>query len=133
MHILNSNQSFYKEVANACDLCLKPWRHSVIDDSPESTLLIDKRNIDVTLRVECRCKDGKRFPENDLEIEIFKSGEDLSITLSWLFFPERAILWHGTHSVWMNSETGKRSPSPEGGSSLEALARRLKSCLVFEE
>ncbi len=128
-------EDFIIEVAKACDICLKPWRHFVFDDSNsvESSFLSNEKIIDFSLRVECRSQDGQRVPENDLEVEIYRSGGDLSITLSWLSFPDRPILWHGKHSIWMNSSNGLRSQVPNGGSSLEALARRLRSSFLYEE
>ncbi len=135
MLTFDSTQDFISEVAKACDLCLKPWRHSVfnISDPIEESLILEKRIIDLTLRVECRSKDGIRFPEYDLEVEIYRSGVDLSITLSWLSFPDRPILWQGKHSVWMDSSSGLRSSTPDGGSSLEALGRKLRSTFLYED
>ena len=124
---------YLSEVAKACDLCLKPWRHSVINDSINHTFPLDDKSIDLTLRVECRDKDGKRLKENDFEIEIFRSGADLSITLSWSFFLDRPILWHGKHSVWMDSKTGRQSTSPTEASNMESLARRLRSSFLSDE
>ncbi|AAP99890.1 MULTISPECIES: hypothetical protein [Prochlorococcus] len=132
MHILDSDNDLITEIAKACDLCMKPWRHSVVDNSPKSTPSSEDDFLDMTLRVECRDEDGERLPENDLELEIFKSGDDLSITLAWLSFPDRQILWHGKHSIWMDSESGKRSTMPNGGSCLEALARRIRALFDFE-
>ena len=121
------------EVAKACDHCLKPWRHSVIDSSTLSTFESSDGTIDLILKVECRCEKGHRYPEKDLEVEIYKSGLDLSITLSWLSSPDRPILWHGRHSIWMDPRNGKRSKTPDGGLSLEALARRLRSIFIDEQ
>ncbi|KGG15164.1 hypothetical protein EV06_1031 [Prochlorococcus sp. MIT 0602] len=120
------------EIAQACDYCLKPWRHSVIDISCDSIYKTTPEAMDLTLRVESRSVEGQRYPEHDLEVEIFKSGNDLSITLSWAAFPDKPILWHGKHSIWMDSISGMRSHAPDGGSSLEALARRLRSSLLIE-
>ncbi len=133
MHIPDSSNDFLIEVAKSCDYCLKPWRYSVIDNSicPENSS--ESTNIDLTLKVECRDQEGRRIPEHDLEVEVYRSGDDLSITLSWLSFPEQPILWHGKHSVWMDSSTGKRCQIPEGGASLEALARRLRTSFLIEE
>ncbi len=137
MLTFDSNKEYFiTEVAKACDLCLKPWRHSVFDNSPHVDLnsSSEKKIIDFTFRVESRSEDGQRFPDNDLEVEIFRSGVDLSITLSWASLPERPILWHGKHSIWMDASSGERcSQVPEGGSSLEALARRLRSSFFYGE
>ena len=133
MHILESTNDILMEVAKACDHCLKPWRYSIIDDSAFSLSDSSDELIDLTLKVECRGDNGERYPRNDLELEIFKSGSDLSITLSWPFYPNRPILWHGRHSIWMDPINGKRSSTPTEGSSLEALARRLRSLFLNEE
>ena len=121
------------EIVKACDHCLKPWRYSIIDDSAFSLSDSSDELIDLTLKVECRGDNGERYPRNDLELEIYKSGSDLSITLSWPFYPNRPILWHGRHSIWMEPINGKRSSTPSEGSSLEALARRLRSIFLTEE
>ena len=135
MLTFDSSKDFITEVAKSCDICLKPWHHFVFDISApiDSNLSSSSQIIDLTLRVECRSQDGQRFPENDLEIEIYRSGADLSITLSWLSFPLKPILWYGKHSIWMDSLTGLRSQTPDGGSSLESLARRLRSSFLYEE
>ncbi len=132
MPIKNSNQDLLSEVAKACEACFKPWRYSVIDNSIEDNFSNEDETIDLTLIVECRSKEGKRFPANDLEIEIYRSGIDLSITLSWLSFPNKPILWHGKHSVWMDSTNGSRIKTPNGSSSLEALARKLRMSFFLD-
>ena len=135
MLIFDSTTDFISEVAKACDLCLKPWRHYVfnISDAIDPKLSLTKGIVDLSLRVECRSEDGQRYPENDLEIEIYRSGVDLSITLSWLSFPDRPMLWHGKHSIWMDSSDGVRCVSPDEGSSLESLARKLRSTFLYVE
>ena len=121
------------EVAKACDFCIKPFRHAVIDNSVSPNLTTDQDNFDLTLLVVCRDQNGTRLTENDLDVEIYKSGVDLSITLSWHSFPNKPILWQGKHSLWMDSLSGKRAQIPEQGHLLEALARRLRSYFVVEE
>ncbi len=121
------------EVAKACDHCLKPCRYSVIDNSAPSLSGSSGELIDLILKVECRGENGQRYPIDDLELEIYKSGSDLSITIAWSFYPNRPILWHGKHSIWMDPVNGKRSVTPVEGSSLEALARRLRSIFLIEE
>ena len=133
MYILDSTHDFLMEIAIACDHSLKPWRHSVINDSAFSLSDSSDELIDLTLKVECRGDNGERYPRNDLELEIYKSGSDLSITLAWPFYPNRPILWHGRHSIWMDPINGKRSSTPVEGSSLEALARRLRSIFLTKE
>ena len=110
-------------IAAAADLCCKPWLHAVVsaeDATPEG----------YCGRTECRDADGIRLERNDLELELYRSGSDLNLTLSWADQPTRPILWHGQHPVWMNGETGERCTAPNDGGSLEALARRLRALLA---
>ena len=130
MDILDSTPNYLTIIAEACDLCLKPCRHSVINDYTSQNLISEEDLIDLVLKVECRDIEGKRLPDKDLEIEIYQSGDDLSITLSWINFPERPILWHGKHSVWMDSKTGVQLKVPVEGLALEALARRLRAAFL---
>ncbi len=133
MHTLDPTDDYLGIVAKACDHCLKPWRHSVIDNSINSSYDSLDHAFDLILKVECRCEKGQRYPGNDLEVEIYKSGSDLSITLSWISYPNKSMLWHGRHSIWMDPANGKRSKTPDDGASLEALARRLRSIFLKEE
>ncbi len=130
MHTPEPESDYLQEIAQVCDLCLKPWRHSVLNVSLNQTEPFNDDPIDLILRVECRDLEGKRLKENDLEIEIYNSGDDLSITLSWIYFSDRPILWQGKHSVWMDSKSGMLLKVPAQGASLEALARRLRSIFV---
>ena len=110
-------------IAAAADLCRKPWLHAVVSTegaTPE----------DYCGRIECRDSDGLRYETNDLELELYRSGNDLNLTLSWVDQPSRPILWHGQHPVWMNGETGERCAAPGDGAALEALARRLRALLA---
>ena len=131
MHINNSLEELLTHIAIAADLCIKPWAHSVVDKSP---CLVDinstQQQVDLILSIQCRNKEGDRFPENDIEVEIYQSGNDLSITLSWESFPDKPILWYGNHSLWMDSTTGKKCQPPKNGSSFEALARRIRSSFI---
>ncbi|WP_269623042.1 hypothetical protein [Prochlorococcus marinus] len=133
MFISHSKENYLIEVAKACDFCMKPFMFSVVDKSVQFSFTSDQDDFDLILLVVCRDKDGKRLEENDLDVDIYKSGVDLSITLSWHSFPDRPILWQGKHSLWMDSSSGKRSQMPEKGHLLEALGRRLRSCFVVEE
>ncbi|QEY31626.1 hypothetical protein EVJ50_04525 [Synechococcus sp. RSCCF101] len=111
-------------IATAADLCLRPWRHGVVvlDDSA----LPDE----LCLRLECRDGDGSRQPGRDLELELYRSGRDLHLMLSWPSEPEAPMLWQGRHPVWMDPQSGQRCSSPGGESdALEALARRLRALL----
>ena len=110
-------------IAAAADLCRKPLLHAVV--SEESATIEDYCG-----RIECRDTHGIRLEDNDLELELYRSGADLNLTLSWFDQPARPILWHGQHPVWMNGETGERCSAPTDGAPLEALARRLRALLA---
>ena len=115
-------------VAQVADLSLKPWKHSVLlhDDTEIKNINLDNFR-ELILRIECRDLNGERHFENDLELEIFRSGGDFNITLSWLSFPHKPILWQGKHSLWMDAHTGKRCSLPADGEKLEAFSRRLRA------
>ncbi|MDH4405886.1 MAG: hypothetical protein QE276_07750 [Cyanobium sp. D14.bin.5] len=118
------NSNLQQLVAAAADLCRKPWRHAVLplDDA--------QRCDDCNLRLEVRKADGERYPAADLEIEIYRSGDDLNLTLAWCQDEQRPLLWQGSHPVWMEPESGLRCERPVDGAPLEALARRLRALLV---
>jgi hypothetical protein len=118
------NSNLQQLVAAAADLCRKPWRHAVLplDDA--------QRCDDCNLRLEVRKADGERYPAADLEIEIYRSGDDLNLTLAWCHDEQRPLLWQGSHPVWMEPESGLRCERPVDGAPLEALARRLRALLV---
>ena len=115
-------------VASIADLCMKPWKHAVVcaDSNMFETLKSD-RPIDLLMRIECRSLEGKRCPEKDLELEIFRSGSQLNLVLGWCNQLDKPILWQGQHSVWMDSNNGKRCHAPIDGVALESLARRLRA------
>lgn len=111
-----------RRVAAAADLCLKPHRHAVVISSepgPE----------ECTLRLQCRRADGERLELNDIELEIYRSGEDLHLMLSWPERTDQPMLWQGHHPVWMDGDSGQRCERPAAGAALEALARRLRVLL----
>lgn len=118
------NSNLQQLVAAAADLCRKPWRHAVLplDDA--------QRCDDCNLRLEVRKADGERYPAADLEIEIYRSGNDLNLTLAWCHDQQRPLLWQGSHPVWMEPESGLRCERPVDGAPLEALARRLRALLM---
>ena len=130
MHIINSNKKFFTAIAKAADLCLKPWKHSVINEEDEVLNSYPKEiSNDLFLRIECRDLNGKRHPENDIELEIFKSGKDINLMLCWLNKNQDIILWHGSHSIWMNGDTGKRIEPPKDHSIFESFARKIRVLL----
>lgn len=113
---------FYSLIAAAADLCRKPLRHGVIE--------VVRASDDCCVRLEVRDGSGSRLPGEDLELELYRSGSQLNLTLAWCQFPQRPILWHGSHSVWMDATTGVRCDSPEGAATVEALARRLRALVT---
>jgi hypothetical protein len=115
-------------VAAAADLCRKPLRHAVLVTQGETDL--SAGFLDCTLQLQTRNDQGERLHDQDLEVEIYRSGSELNLTLAWTTLQERPMLWHGTHAVWMNHSTGCRCERPEEGLPLEALARRLRAHLA---
>jgi hypothetical protein len=120
------NTDLVRLVAAAADLCRKPLRHAVIDADPAVTDALQDR----CLRLEVRSPEGERLPEEDLELELYRSGGDLHLTLAWRVGEERPMLWQGSHPVWMDGRSGQRCERPPEGPPLEALARRLRALLV---
>ncbi|MFQ6537216.1 MULTISPECIES: hypothetical protein [Aphanothece] len=120
------NTDLAQLVAAAADLCRKPLRHAVLPGQPGEVPRIE----DCCLKIEVRGPDGERLPREDLELELYRSGGQLNLTLAWATEPERPMLWHGLHPVWMAGETGQRCARPLDGAPLEALARRLRALLA---
>ena len=81
------------------------------------------------VRGRWRDVDGIRHPQHDLDLEIYRSGREINLMLSWSDQPERPMLWHGRHPVWMDGTSGQRTAAPEDAAPLEALGRRLRSLL----
>ena len=117
-----ANTDLSRLVAAAADLCRKPLRHGVVLCSPPA-------EDDCSLRLEVRSPEGERRVEEDLELEIYRSGGEIHLTLSWRGDDTRPMLWHGSHPVWMGPK-GERCGRPADGPPLEALARRLRALLV---
>ena len=110
-------------IAKAADVCLKPWSHAVVLIDPSAPEQID----DLHVRIECRDGDGQRCSDQDLELEIYRSGDEINLMLSWWDQPERPMLWHGRHPVWMDGASGQRCGAPQDAAPLEALGRRLRA------
>ncbi len=130
MRDVSANTDLSQLVAAAADLCRKPWRHAVIHvtSTPELELGAGLEDLDCSFRLEVRNPGGERLLEEDLELEIYRSGRDLNINLGWTD-DQRPLLWHGNHPVWMDGVTGERCARPLDGLPLEALARRLRALL----
>ena len=122
-------------IAAAADLCRKPLRHAVVlldDDHLDQPIALSdllERGDDLRIRLECRDPDGARWPDQDLELEMYRSGDDLNLMLGWWDQADRPLLWQGQHPVWMDGNTGLRCAPPQDASSIESLARRLRSLL----
>ena len=66
-------------------MCLKPWKYSVVYDNAKS-LDLEKPvdTLELIFRIECRGLDGERINENDLEVEIYLSGNELNLILAYI-------------------------------------------------
>jgi hypothetical protein len=117
-----TNTDLSRLVAAAADLCRKPLRHGVV-------LTSSAGDEDCSLRLEARSPEGERQPADDLELELYRSGGDLNLTLAWREDDSRPMLWQGGHPLWMTA-AGARCPCPPEGLPLEALARRLRALLA---
>jgi hypothetical protein len=126
------NTDLLQLVAAAADLCRKPLRHAVrvpAGTLPPATGGLTELEEDLTLLLEVRDPDGSRRPEEDLELELYRSSGELHLMLGWLHREELPLLWQGSHPVWMDGVTGVRCERPGEGMPLEALARRLRALL----
>ncbi len=121
-------------VAASADVCMKPWKHAaVIQKRDPGEPSQSGNSFELILRIECRSQEGYRLPENDLDLEIFRSGMNLNLILGWTNKLDRPILWQGQHSVWMDGNSGQRCQAPQDGSCLEGLARRLRASFGLSE
>ena len=127
MHIPDSKDSLIAEVAKAADLCLEPYVHSV---SLENQLDDDNVTDDLIFKIQRRNTDGEREDFMDIELEVYKSGNEVNMTISWKSLIDRPILWQGKHAVWMDSVSGVQCETPSYGKLFESLARRLR--IVFK-
>ena len=112
-------------IAKSADLTNKPFVHSVVKINGEYEF--EDEDIDLTVNILCRDKEGKRLEIYDLELELFKSNKELVLVISKLNFPDEPILWCGVKTLWMDSNNGKKCNSPKYGTRLENLANRIKS------
>lgn len=123
------NTDLAQLVAAAADLCRKPLRHAVLWIDPAEPPQPWQELDDCCLRLETRSAAGERLPQEDLELELYRSAGALNLTLGWREEDGRPMLWHGNHPVWMDAG-GLRCERPEDGMALEALARRLRALLL---
>ena len=127
MHTSDLKDSLIAQVAKAADLCMEPYVHSV---SIENQLNDANDLEDLTFKIQCRNMEGERQESMDIEIEVYKSGNEINMTLSWKYLIDRPILWQGKHAVWMDSSSGVQCETPSDGKLFESLARRLK--IIFK-
>jgi hypothetical protein len=116
-------------VAKAADLCFKPSRHGVRFSDPVAEPPGDGDGTDCCLLIEARDPDGTRRPENDLELEIYRSGTELNLMLTRLGEEQAPLLWQGSHPVWMEAVSGQRCDRPPDGAPHEAFCRRVRALL----
>jgi hypothetical protein len=123
-------QRLHELVARAADLCLGPYRHGV-RCCAEATAsgFADDESEDCCLLIEARDAEGTRCPRADLELELYRSGNELNLMLSRISQDDAPLLWHGSHPVWMQAASGERCERPIDGAPLEALCRRLRALL----
>jgi hypothetical protein len=123
----NDAEDLLQAVAQAADLCRKPWRHAARfgGDGPSCI----GESSDCLVLVETRDADGARQPSLDLELEIYRSGEAHHLMVALAADQQAPLLWHGHHSVWMEAQSGERVERPASGAALEALCRRLQAWL----
>ena len=120
----NPSKNIENLIAKSADLTNKPFVHSVVKINGEYVI---EEDIDLTVNILCRDKEGKRREIYDLELELFKSNKELVLVISKLNFPDEPILWCGVKTLWMNSNNGKKCNSPKYSTKLENLANRIKS------
>jgi hypothetical protein len=121
-------------LAAAADLCHRPWRHAVRPLDPAQPC-VDAEDpaavvLDQPLRLEARDSEGVRHSDHDLELEIYRSGDEINLMLSWVEDEEAPILWHGSHPVWLQSSDGRPADRPKGAQALESLCRRLRALIA---
>ena len=124
MHTTDSIDGLLAEVAKAADLCMKPYVHSVFLENQ-----LDDDNVldDLIFKIQRRNTNGERDDSMEIELEVYKSGNEVNMTISWKSLIDRPILWQGKHAVWMDSSSGLQCETPSYGKLFESLARRLRT------
>ncbi len=124
MHTTDSIDGLLAEVAKAADLCMKPYVHSVFLENQ-----LDDDNVldDLIFKIQRRNTNGERDDSMEIELEVYKSGNEVNMTISWKSLIDRPILWQGKHAVWMDSSSGIQCETPTYGKLFESLARRLRT------
>tara|TARA_Y100000766_G_scaffold177034_1_gene152007 strand:+ start:247 stop:642 length:396 start_codon:yes stop_codon:yes gene_type:complete len=124
VHTTDSIDGLLAEVAKAADLCMKPYVHSVFLENQ-----LDDDNVldDLIFKIQRRNTNGERDDSMEIELEVYKSGNEVNMTISWKSLIDRPILWQGKHAVWMDSSSGIQCETPTYGKLFESLARRLRT------
>ena len=125
MFFENPPKNIESLISKSADITNKPFVHSVVKINGEYEF--EDEDIDLTVNILCRDKEGKRLEIYDLELELFKSNKELVLVISKLNFPDEPILWCGVKTLWMDSNNGKKCNAPKYCSRLENLANRIKS------
>lgn len=126
-----SSPPLLAQLAAAADLTLKPLRHGArFCGEPPATI---GDCSDCCVRIEARNADGERVALGDLELEIYRSGDELNLMVSRVADEMAPMLWHGQHPVWMDAASGERRERPADGAPLEALARRVRALLIVRD
>ena len=123
MHTTDSIDGLLAEVAKAADLCMKPYVHSVFLENQLDDNVLD----DLIFKIQRRNTNGERDDSMEIELEVYKSGNEVNMTISWKSLIDRPILWQGKHAVWMDSSSGIQCETPTYGKLFESLARRLRT------
>ena len=80
-------------IAHTADLCRKPYQHAVVPIHEEA----EPSSIDdLFVRIETRDASGSRMEAMDLELEIYRSGSDVNLMLSWCDQAERPMFGKGS-------------------------------------
>ena len=124
MHTTDPKDGLIAEVAKAAALCMKPYVHSVF---LENQLDDDNELDELIFKIQSRNIDGEREESMDIELEVYKSGNEVNMTISWKSLIDRPILWQGKHAVWMDSCSGVQCETPSYGKVFESLGRRLRT------
>ena len=113
-------------LCKSADFINKPFIHSVVKINGDFENIVDD-NLNLTAHILCRDSKGNRIMRNDIEIEIFKSNNELILVLAKLHYPQEPLLWSGTKNIWMDSTSGRKCFPPKYSFSFENLASRIKS------
>ena len=99
MHTTDSIDGLLAEVAKAADLCMKPYVHSVFLENQ-----LDDDNVldDLIFKIQRRNTNGERDDSMEIELEVYKSGNEVNMTISWKSLIDRPILWQGKHACCLD-------------------------------